>query len=161
TATNTQQMAVLCDSKQSLHVILMDSTGAPYDLTGPADIYPMPYPRNAVPVTASSGDQANANADATLSGTSGKTTYIAGFICSSTRATSTSVVSITVSLDAGSTAHITIPMQNVAGATTQNPTFQQVFNPPLAATATNTAIRVRLPALGTGALHAACNAWGY
>jgi hypothetical protein len=49
----------------------------------------------------------------------------------------------------------------VAGATLKNEDVIVTFDPPLPASADNTAIVVTLPALGAGNTNATANAWGF
>lgn len=117
------------------------------------------YPNVATPLTASSGNVANASAVATLAGASGVTTYLQGFIVTSSGATAASVVSITVTGPTGGT--MTFAYTCVAGATTQNPVFEFRFPVAIPASTTNTSIVVTLPALGAGNTNAAVVAYGY
>jgi hypothetical protein len=116
-------------------------------------------PTGAAQITAASGNVANAGAVATLAGTTGKTTYITGFQCTAAGATAASVVSATV---AGVvTGTMTYTFVAPAGATAQATPLIVSFGKPVAASATNTAIVVTLPALGSGNTNATCNAQGY
>jgi hypothetical protein len=49
----------------------------------------------------------------------------------------------------------------VAGATLKNGDLHITFNPPLPASADNTAIVLTLPSLGAGNTNAAVNVWGF
>lgn len=111
------------------------------------------------PITASSGNVANANAVATLAAVAGKTTYICGYSYSSSGSTAAAVVSPTV---AGTiTGTLTSTYATVAGVTLGNPQIVFTFNPCIAASAVNTSIVVTLPALGAGNTNANANAWGF
>lgn len=110
-------------------------------------------------VSASSGNVAAASAVATLAGVAAKTTYISGFSITGAGATGASVVSATVTGVLGGTQTYTVPVP--AGAAVGiTPLFVE-FNPPLPASAVNTAIVLTLPSLGSGNTNATVNAWGY
>jgi hypothetical protein len=117
------------------------------------------YPAGAVPITASSGNVANATAAATLPGVAGKTTYISGFHCDVGGATGAALAALTVTgLITGTQ---TYTAGAVAGATLISPPVERVYNPPVPASAMSTAIVVSMAALGTGNVRADCNAEGY
>src|SRR5205085_5300644 len=116
-------------------------------------------PSGATQLANSSGNVANASAVATLAGAAGKTTYIACMNISASGATSASVVTATLAGLLGGTASFTVSV--VAGATLGVPTLNVSFNPPLPASAVNTAIVLTLPALGTGNTNATVSAWGF
>lgn len=111
------------------------------------------------PITATSGNVANASAVATLPGAVGKTTYITDFECTASGATGALVVNlaITGTISGGQTYTFVFP----AGVTTAAQPLLVTFPTPIPASATNTAIVVTLPAGGTGNTNAACNAQGY
>lgn len=109
--------------------------------------------------TASSGNVANASAVATLAAVAAKTTYIAGMTITGGGATAGSLVNATLAGLAGGTATYTFAAP--AGATVGATPLVLAFNPPLPASAVNTAIVLTLPALGIGNLNAAVSAWGY
>jgi hypothetical protein len=117
------------------------------------------YPLNAIPVSASSGNQANANAVATLPGVAGKTTWITGFEMTSAGATGAGVLNPTVAGVLGGT--LTYTYACIAGATLANAPLIVEFPKPVPASAANTAIVVTLPALGAGNANATCVAHGY
>lgn len=117
------------------------------------------YPSGATPLSASSGNQANANAVATLAGAPGQTTYITGFQITGGGATASALVSPTVAGLLGGTATYTYGV--VAGATAANPTLQVTFSPAIPASALNTAIVVTAPAFGAGSTNATVTAQGY
>jgi hypothetical protein len=126
---------------------------------GLSNTFQAPLPYLATQITATSGDVAASAAVATLAGTSGKTTYINGFQCSSTGATGAAAVDLVVSgTISGSLTYIATA---VAGATLVNAPINVNFPYPIQASAPNTAIVVTLPSLGTGNLHAVCNAQGF
>jgi|SRR5579862_204307 len=116
------------------------------------------YPAGATPLNATSGDVAAATAAATLAGAANKTTYITGFTISGAGATGASVVLVTIT---DGTWTLTYDLAVVAGAALQNAMVKDTFNPPLPASAPNTAIVVSCPTLGTGNLHNCANAYGY
>ena len=128
------------------------------------DVYGNPitlgdYPPNAVAITASSGNQANATATATLAANPTKTTYITGFEITSAGATAASVVLVTVTGLVTGTMSYALPV--VAGATTANQPLIVQFTKPIPASASNTAIAVSCPALGAGNTNCVANAHGY
>jgi hypothetical protein len=101
-----------------------------------------PYPVGAAPLGASSGVVAAAAAVATLAGAAGKTTYITGFQCMGLGATAASIVQVAVTglLGGTQTYLVSVP----AGVTTPISPFPLavLFDPPLPASAVNTAIVV-------------------
>ena len=119
------------------------------------------YPSSSgiTPVTASSGNVANAAAVATLAAAAGVTTYISGFEITGGGATAASVVSATVTGLIGGTATYTVGA--VAGAMLANTPILAVFNPPIPASAVNTAIVITVPALGVGNTNSTVVAHGY
>jgi hypothetical protein len=114
---------------------------------------------DATQVAASSGNVAAAVATATLPAVAGKTNYLSGFDVSAAGATAAAVVLLTVTgvVDGPLTYVYTAP----AGATVAAAPLRGTFNPPLPASAPNTAIAVSLPSLGTGNTNAAVNAYGF
>lgn len=117
------------------------------------------YPTNATPITASSGNVANAAAVATLAAVSGKRTYITGFIITGTGATAGLAVAPTIVGTLGGT--MTLSAAAVAGALVANTPLAFNFRFPIPANADNTAIVVTLPALGAGNTNASVVATGY
>ena len=118
-----------------------------------------PYPPGATPITADSGNQANATATATLAATAGKTTYLTQFSITATGATAASVVTGTITGLVTGTLHFTFAAPaGVAVAATP-----LIVSLPWAipASATNTTIAVALPALGSGNTNATVNAYGF
>jgi hypothetical protein len=114
---------------------------------------------DAVPVTAGSGDVANAVATATIPAVAGKTAYLAGFDINGSGATSALVVAPTVTgLISGTRTYV---YGAVAGATAMNAPLSVRFDPPIPASAANVAIAASCPALGTGAAHNSVNAYGF
>lgn len=116
------------------------------------------YPASSSPLSAASGNVANASAVATLSGSLG-TTYISGFEVTGGGATAAALVSVTVAGLIGGTATYTIGV--VAGASAPNAPLVVTFNPPIPASAVNTAIVVTVPALGAGNTNSAVVAHGF
>lgn len=130
-----------------------------------SDTFPLPerqasqYPQGATAITAASGNVANASAVATLAGAASKTTYITGFEITGSGATGAAIVVPTV---AGSiTGTLTYIQAVVAGALLGNTPLVVQFDPPIPASAANTAIVVTVPALGVGNTNSAVVAHGY
>lgn len=117
------------------------------------------YPRGAVPITASSGNVANAAATATIPAMSGKTAYITGFEITGAGATVGLVVSPTVSGVVGGT--LTYSIAAIAGALLMNQPMIVPYFPAIPASAPNTAISVSCPALGIGNTNNTVVAHGY
>jgi hypothetical protein len=116
-------------------------------------------PMSATPLENSSGNVANASAVATLAAAAGKRTFISGLIMQGGGATAASLVSPTITGLLGGT--MTLTYGAVAGVTLKNNDIHITFNPPLPASADNTAIVATLPALGAGNTNASCTAWGF
>lgn len=116
-------------------------------------------PEGATPITAASGNVGNAQAVATLAGTTGKTTYIQGFQVTASGATAGLAVSVTVAglISGTATYAFTFPAGVAVGA---SPLIVE-FPAPIPASATNTAIVVTLPAGGSGNTNAAVAAQGF
>lgn len=142
-----------------------DLNGAPNPAIVPASLsLNAPYPvaadgSDATPVTATSGNVANAIATATIPAIAGKTAYISGFTISGAGATAAAVVNPTVTGVIGGTK--TFVACAVAGATVMNPVLDVQFCPPIPASAVNTAIAVACPALGAGNTNNTVNAYGF
>lgn len=154
-------VARICDGvTNSQYCVFVSSANAlKVDASGAGITNASSYPTGATPVTATSSDVAAASAVATLPGVAAKTTYLTGFTCTSSGATAAATVDLAVTgTISGSLTYI---YTTVAGATLTNPTYRIDFSLPIPASAVNTAIVVTLPSLGTGNLHAACNATGY
>ena len=116
-------------------------------------------PVGATPITAASGNQANANAVATLAAAAGKTTYITGFQVTAAGATAGLAVNVTV---AGVvTGTLTYTFVFPAGAAVGAQPLVVEFPEPVPASAVNTAIVVTLPAGGAGNTNAAVAAQGF
>lgn len=113
----------------------------------------------ATPITADSGNVANAQAQASLAGISGKTTYITGFEVTAAGATAAAVKTVTVAnLVTGSKTYTFV---FPAGATVQATPLIVEFSKPIPASATNTAITVTLPASGAGNTNTTVSAQGF
>lgn len=123
-------------------------------------VAPTPYPSGATPETASSAVVNNAVATATLAASAGKTTYITGFTCTPGAATTgVSGITLTVTGTITGTLNYIAPVYGT-GFTVWSPlTINYPY--PVPASATNTTIAVSMPAVGTGATGAACNATGF
>jgi hypothetical protein len=123
-----------------------------------------PYPlgadgSDATPVTAGSGNVANASAVATIPAVAGKTAYISGFDIVGAGATAALIVSPTLAGIISGTR--TYAYGAVAGAALMNQLLCVRFNPAIPASAVNTAIVVTCPALGAGNLFNTAHAYGY
>jgi hypothetical protein len=124
-----------------------------------------PYPTGetgkvATPIAASSGNVAAGVAAATLAaGGANVMTYISGFEFTANGATGQSTVQLQVTGVTGGPLvyNINVP----AGAQVVIPTLSVQFNPPLQASALNTAIVATVPSLGAGNVNSAVNAHGY
>ncbi|RUR69073.1 hypothetical protein EJP67_18605 [Variovorax guangxiensis] len=105
------------------------------------------YPAGAVPVAAST-QTSNATSTATLPAAVGKTTYVTSFQISGTGATAGNFGGGTLSgvLGGSQSIFINIP----AGASTAAIPVVVNFNPPLPASAVNTAIQISAGAFGAG-----------
>ena len=121
--------------------------------------YTTPAGAAATVVTSSSGNVAAATATSTLAGAASKTTYLSGFAVTGAGATAGSVVNGTVTGLLGGTMTFAVPV--ATGATVGNLPIFLDFNPPLPASAVNTAIVVSVPSLGAGNTNSAVSAWGY
>lgn len=118
------------------------------------------FPTAATPIAATSGNVAAATATATLAAAASKTTYISGFQIAGSGATVGTVVNCTVTNITGGVT-LNYPYAAVAGALLMNTPIIVQFNPPLPASAQNTAIAVSCPSLGTGSTNNTVNAMGY
>jgi hypothetical protein len=116
-------------------------------------------PSTATFASASSGNEANATAVATLAGAIGKTTFCSGFEITAGGATASSIVLATLSGILGGSQIYAFAVP--AGATLGATPLVVEFNPPLPSSAANTAIAITLPALGAGNTNAVVNIHGY
>jgi hypothetical protein len=116
-------------------------------------------PPQGTDITASSGNQANAGAVATLPGVAAKTTFITGFeITASGSTVGLDVVVTVVGVITGTMTYIfTFP---IGVAVPGNPLIVE-FSRPIPASGVNTAIVVTLPAGGAGNTNAAVSAHGF
>ncbi|HZS57544.1 MAG TPA: hypothetical protein VFA65_24300 [Bryobacteraceae bacterium] len=98
------------------------------------------------------------NVTASFGGASGVTTYLNGFIITSSGSTSAAAVNATVS-----DGHWTLNFAYVtqSGVTTSNLPYVVNFPTPLPATTQQTAITITLPSLGTGNTQAAVVIYGF
>lgn len=118
-----------------------------------------PYPANATPIQASSGNVAAASAVATLDSDAAKTTYIAGFEITGAGATVGLPVVVTVAgLLGGTRSYI---YAAATGVQVANQPLVVSFVPPLPASAADTDIVVTCPSLGAGNTNNIANAYGY
>jgi hypothetical protein len=103
---------------------------------------------NTTPLIAGSGNVANASAAATLTGGTTTTVYLAGFEVTGAGSTAGLPVTVTVAGLLGGTRSYTYSF--VAGVLVANTPLIVAFDPPLPASAVNTAIVVTCPAGGAG-----------
>ena len=111
--------------------------------TASAFVYP-----NTTPLIAGSGNVANASAVATLTPSTTTTAYISGFEVTGSGATAGLPVTVTVAGLLGGTRSYTYTF--VAGVLVGNTPLIIAYDPPLPASAINTAIVVTCPASGAG-----------
>lgn len=116
------------------------------------------YGSGQTPVTASSQGAAAALAPA-LAAVAGKTNYISGFEVTGGGATAGAVVAVTVTGVLGGTLNYVFAAPT--GATVGATPLVVTFNPPLPASAVNTAITVNVPSLGAGNTNAAATVHGF
>jgi hypothetical protein len=114
---------------------------------------------SATPLIAGSGNVANASAAATLTGTATTTVYISGFEVTGAGATAAAVATVTVAGLLGGTRSYTYTFP--AGATVACTPLIVAFDPPLPASAVNTAIVVTCPASGAGGTNNTVVAHGF
>lgn len=118
-----------------------------------------PEPEPTTPVNASSGNVANAVAAATMPAVAGKTNYVEGFDLSASGATAGSAVTATLTGVVGGPLSYTFVFP--AGVAVAAQPLSRTFNPPLAASAPNTAIVISLPAGGSGNTNSTSNINGF
>jgi hypothetical protein len=117
------------------------------------------YPVGAVPQMATSGNVANAQAQATLPAIAGKTTYVTGFSITGAGATAAAVVNVTLAgLPTGS---LNFTYCAVAGVTAANTPLVVVFPEPLPASGVAAIIQLTCPALGAGNTNNCANIYGF
>lgn len=117
------------------------------------------YPYGGTALIAGSGNVANAGAAATLTGTATTTVHISGFEVTGAGATAGLPVIVTVAGLLGGTRSFIYTFE--AGVTVGNKPLVVAFDPPLPASAVNTAIVVTCPAGGAGNTHNAAVAHGF
>ena len=122
--------------------------------TASAFVYP-----NTTPLIDGSGNKANASAVATLTGTATTTVYLSGFEVTGSGATTALPVTVTVAGLLGGTRSYTYSF--ASGALVANTPLIVAFDPPLPASAINTAIVVTCPASGTGGTNNTVVAHGF
>lgn len=126
---------------------------------GVTPVSPTAYPNTATPITASSGNVANASAVATLAASATKITYITGFEVTGSGATLGSAVTITV---VGTiTGTLSYTTAAIAGALLGNVPLIVEYPVAIPGSAINTAIVVTVPALGAGNTNSTVVAHGY
>lgn len=94
----------------------------------------------------------------TLAGAASLRTYISGAMISGGGATAASVIQVTIT---GLTNTLSFNIAVPAGAAVGIQTLQLLFDPPLPASADNTAIVVNVPSFGAGNTNASASAWGF
>lgn len=116
-------------------------------------------PTGATSVQTSSGNVAAGVAAAALAGVAAKTNYISGFEVTGAGATAGVIVTVTVAGILGGTLSYTYSF--VTGAAVGNVPLIVQYNPPLPASAVNTAITVSCPSSGAGGLFNTVNVHGF
>jgi hypothetical protein len=111
-----------------------------------------------VAITASS-QGSNAILNSNLTAQAGVTNYVSGIAVTGAGATAPSNVTIQLTGVAVGTIKFTVSV--ATGATTANQPLVVYFNPPLAASAANTAIGLNVPALGAGNTDSSACIWGF
>lgn len=114
------------------------------------------FPANQI--LAVGGEVAAAANNQTLAAAAGMRTYISGFVITGGGATAASVVSVTIT-GLANTLNFDIPVPAGAAAGIQ-PLWVE-FDPPLPASAENTAIVLNVPSFGAGNTKASASAWGF
>lgn len=117
------------------------------------------YPPAADPVTASSGNVANAAATATIAAVAGQRNWLTGFFLSGSGATAASVISVTVTGLIGGT--MTFAYAVPSGVTAKSPDLHVTFPKPIPATGPNVAIVASAPGFGAGNTNATMVATGF
>lgn len=118
------------------------------------------YPSGAVPITASSGNAANAIATATLAASAGgRTTYITGFEVTGSGATAALAVTVTITNTITGTLSYTYVFS--LGVAVANQPLIVEFSKAIPGTGPNTAIVVTCPASGAGGTNNTVVAHGY
>lgn len=114
---------------------------------------------NTTPLIAGSGNIANNTAAATLTGTSTTKVYISGFEVTGSGATAGLPVTVTVAGLLGGTRSYTYTF--AVGVLVGNAPLIVTYDPPLPASAVNTAIVVTCPASGSGGTNNTVVAHGF
>jgi len=109
----------------------------------------------------SSGNKAATSGTASIAGASGKTSYLTKVEFSGTGATATSIIAPTISDGTWTVTYELVVAAGVTGRAFASDVITLTFSPPLAASATNTAITATLPSLGSGSTNACVNAYGF
>jgi hypothetical protein len=112
-----------------------------------------------MPVTASSGNQANATAVATIPAIPSKTAYLSSWSATASGSTTALTVLLTISGLVGGV--ITLPNTFPAGVTTAATPIVVPYTFAVAAVGPGTAITLQLPAGGLGNTNAAVNMTGF
>jgi hypothetical protein len=116
-------------------------------------------PSGATQVTGSSGVVSAATAAAALPAVSAKTNYVSGISITGGGATSASLITCTLTgLVTGTQSYV---FAVASGATAGSTALQRTFNPPVPASAVNTALTLSCPTFGSGNTAAATNIEGY
>lgn len=134
--------------------VLVDANGAIVINTAGGGV-----PNGATMFTASSGNVANASAAATITATASVLGYCSGFTITGGGATAGVLVNATLAGLLGGT--MTFTFGAPTGATVAGTPIIVNFDPPIPASAVNTAIVVTLPALGAGNTHASVTIEGF
>lgn len=133
------------------HVPVVYTLGSPYPTASDGT--------DATAVTAGSGNVANSVASGSIPAVAGKTAYISGFDINGSGATAGLIVNPTLAGIISGTR--TFAYGAAAGALVMNSPLSVRFNPPIPASAVNTAITVSCPALGAGNTNNAVNLYGF
>jgi hypothetical protein len=142
---------------------LYDATGAPVGtVDNPFVVTDAGGETSAqTPLTASSGVVSNAIATASLGAAAAETTFITGLQFTASGATAASVVTATLTGLAGGVSPLDYIIAVPAGVDAAVTPLMISFNPPLAASAVDTAITLSVPALGSGNTAAVATLFGF
>lgn len=119
-----------------------------------------PYPKNATPVTATSGTVANATASAILAGVPGKTYYITGFEVINDGATAGTTVVASLSPVGGGAGSYNFPVVIQPKATAPTAPIIVEFTVPIPGVLSS-GITLTVPAFGAGSTESMCFLHGY
>ncbi len=125
----------------------------------PASEYALPHPADSTPIHNSSGNVAAASAVATIAAVGDRLAYLVGFELTAAGATAGAVVVATITGLLGGTLSYVFAFPT--GATVGVAPLTVAFDPPIPASAKNTAIVVTLPSGGAGNTNAAAVVHGY